>query len=127
MPNPTGKGGFKERKHQINRDGRPKDAVSLAALVRRIGHEVATTKDGKPVLGPDGKPMTVVEVILRQKAQSVKGQAEFLDRGWGKVAQPLEVGGPNGGPIRTVTEVVIGGSQAPGQQAAGDVLDERST
>jgi len=28
---------------------------------------------------------------LRQKAQSAKGQAEFLDRGWGKVATPVDV------------------------------------
>jgi hypothetical protein len=84
---------FTKNDKRINRDGRPKDAVSLAALVRRIGHEVATTKDGKPVIGPDGKPMTVVEVILRQKAQDKKAQAEFLDRGWGKVATPVDLGG----------------------------------
>ena len=106
MANPTGKGGFKERRHQINRDGRPADAVSLAALVRRIGHEVATTKDGKPVIGPDGKPMTVVEVILRQKAQDKKGQAEFLDRGWGKVPQQQQLTGDDGGPVKLVVEYV---------------------
>jgi hypothetical protein len=91
MANPNPSKPFTKNDKRINRDGRPKDAVSLAALVRRIGHEVATTKDGKPVIGPDGKPMTVVEVILRQKAQSVKGQAEFLDRGWGKVATPVDI------------------------------------
>ena len=99
MANPQNLKPFTKNDKRINRDGRPKDSVSLAALVRRIGHEVATTKDGKPVIGPDGKPMTVVEVILRQKAQSVKGQAEFLDRGWGKVATPVEVSGPDDGPI----------------------------
>lgn len=124
-PNPQNLKPFVKNDKRINRDGRPKDAVSLAALVRRIGHEVATTKDGKPVIGPDGRPMTVVETILRQRAQDKKHQGEFLDRGWGKVSQSVELGGPNGGPIRTVTEVVIGGSQAPGQQATGTVLDEQ--
>ena len=76
---------------RINKDGRPKDAVSLSALARRIGHEIATTKDGKPVLGPDGKPMTVIEAIMRQKAQDKKYQEEFIDRGWGKVSTPLDV------------------------------------
>lgn len=97
---------FTKNDKRINRDGRPKDAVSLAALVRRIGHEVATTKDGKPVLGPDGKPMTVVETILRQRAQDKKYQGEFIDRGWGKVPQAVEVGGPNGGPVKLVVEYV---------------------
>ena len=83
--NPTGKGGFGERRHQINRDGRPKDAASLSALARRIGHEKAMTKDGKPVIGPDGKPMTVLEVIMRQWAQDPKRQEKFVDRAFGKV------------------------------------------
>ena len=95
-PNPHTLKPFKKGDPRINRDGRPKDAVSLAALVRRIGHEVATTKDGKPVIGPDGKPVTVVEVIIRQKAQDKKYQAEFLDRGWGKVPTPVDLRGKDG-------------------------------
>ena len=95
-PNPQNLKPFQPGDKRINRDGRPKDAVSLAALVRRIGHEVATTKDGKPVIGPDGKPVTVVEVIIRQKAQDKKYQAEFLDRGWGKVATPVDLRGKDG-------------------------------
>lgn len=39
----------------------------------------------------------------------------------------LEHQGKDGGPIRTVTEVIIGGFASPGQQATGEVLDERST
>lgn len=91
MANPTGKGGLQNRKHQINRDGRPKNSGELGALFRRIGHEIATDKSGNPVIGPDGKPMTVVEVIARQKAQDKKYQSEFLDRGWGKVPTPVDV------------------------------------
>ena len=74
--NPSPSTRFKQGDKRINRDGRPKDAVSLAALVRRIGYEVATDKNGNPIKGPDGKPMTVVEVIIRQKAQDKKNQAE---------------------------------------------------
>jgi len=106
MANPQNLKPFTKNDKRINRDGRPKDSVSLAALVRRIGHEVATTKDGKPVIGPDGKPMTVVEVILRQKAQDKKGQAEFLDRGWGKVPQQQQLTGDDGGPVKLVVEYV---------------------
>lgn len=86
-------GTFEKGDKRINRDGRPKDAVSLSALVRRIGGEIATTKDGKPVLGPDGRPLTVIEAILRQKAQDKKYQSEFVERGWGKVTTPVDLSG----------------------------------
>lgn len=76
---------FQPGDKRINRDGRPKNGGELGALFRRIGNEIATTKDGKPLLGPDGKPMTVVEAIARQKAQDKKHQEEFLNRAYGKV------------------------------------------
>ena len=91
MANQTGKGGFKERKHQINRDGRPKNSTDLSALFRRIGAEVATKKDGSPLIGPDGKPMTVLEAIARQWAQNPRQQGDFVDRAYGKVATPVDV------------------------------------
>lgn len=96
MANPQNLKPFVKGDKRINRDGRPPDSVSLAALVRRIGHEVATTKDGQPVIGPDGKPMTVIETILRQRAQDKKYQGEFIDRGWGKVATPVDLRGKDG-------------------------------
>ena len=127
MANQTGKGGFKERKHQINRDGRPKNSVELGALFRRIGAEIATDKQGNPIIGPDGKPMTVVEAIARQKAQDKRYQEEFLNRAYGKVPDRVQLEGEGGGPIRSIQEVVIGGgTQVTGQQAAGTVLDEPS-
>ena len=76
---------FQPGDKRINRDGRPKNGGELGALFRRIGNEIATTKDGKPLLGPDGKPMTVVEAIARQKAQDKRYQEEFLNRAYGKV------------------------------------------
>ena len=93
MPRPKTKGSFVPGDKRINRDGRPKNSGDLTALAKRIGHEVATKKKGGetvPVIGPDGKPMTVIEVILRQWAQNPKQQGDFVDRAYGKVPQGAE-------------------------------------
>lgn len=121
------KGSFTKGDKRINRDGRPKNSSDLTALARRIAHEPALKKDGSPVIGQDGKPMTKIEVILSQWAQNPKQQGDFVERGFGKVPQQQQLTGEDGGPIRIIQEVVIGGTQAPGQQAAGEVLDEPST
>jgi hypothetical protein len=81
---------FKPGDKRINRDGRPATAASLSALAKRIGHEVATKKNGEVLTGPDGKPMTVIEAILRQWAQNPRQQADFVDRAYGKVPQGVE-------------------------------------
>ena len=52
------KGSFVKGDPRCHRDGRPKNSGDLTALAKRIGHEVATKKNGgelEPVLGPDGK------------------------------------------------------------------------
>jgi hypothetical protein len=117
-------GSFVKGDKRINRDGRPKNSTDLSALVRRIAHEPALKKNGAPVIGQDGKPVTKIEAILLQWAQDPKHQADFVERGFGKVAQEQRHTGEDGGPIRIIQEVVIGGTQAPGQQATGEILDE---
>jgi hypothetical protein len=84
------KGSFVKGDKRINRDGRPKNSTDLSALFRRIGAEVATKKDGSPLIGPDGKPMTVLEAIARQWAQNPRQQGDFVDRAYGKVPQGVE-------------------------------------
>jgi len=82
---------FKPGDKRINRDGRPTTSAGLSELARRIGHEVATKKNGETIIGPDGRPLTVIEMILRQWAQNPKQQSDFIDRGWGKVPTPVDI------------------------------------
>ena len=81
---------FTKGDKRINRDGRPATAASLSALAKRIGHEVATKKNGEVLTGPDGRPVTVIETILRQWAQNPRQQGDFVDRAYGKVPQGAE-------------------------------------
>lgn len=90
MANPTGKGGFQERKHQINRKGRPKSFDTLRALAQDVAHEVAKKKDGSEVI-IDNHKVTVIEAILRQWASDPKRQRDFMEYAFGKVSQPVEV------------------------------------
>lgn len=91
---------------RINRDGRPKNSVSLAALARRIGHERAQNKNGAPLLGPDGKPMTIIEMILREMAHDPRRQDVFLDRAFGKVPTTTQLQGLDGEPVILRVEYV---------------------
>lgn len=82
MSNPTGKGGFQERKNQINRKGRPKDFTGLRSLAQMIANEVGATDE-------NGTPHTNAEMALRKllKEETVK----FLEVAYGKVPQPVDV------------------------------------
>ena len=92
---------------RINRDGRPATAASLSALAKRIGHEVATKKNGEVLTGPDGKPVTVIETILRQWAQNPRQQGDFVDRAYGKVPQQQQHSGEGGGAIEHTIKVIF--------------------
>lgn len=104
MSNPTGKGGFAERKHQINRKGRPTDFAGFRELAKAIAHEPAQARDAKGDLHPvtiDGKIATNAEIMLRKWFASgdARLQMHAMEVAFGKVPQPVEVGGPDGGPI----------------------------
>lgn len=95
MANPTGKGGFQDRKHQINKTGRPKSFDQLRTLAQEIAHEVARAKDKRTGEEQEviinGKRATVAEMILRQMATDPKRQQTFLEISYGKVPQPVEM------------------------------------
>lgn len=52
---------------------------------------------------------------------------ELLEWEMGKAPQSVELAGADGGPIRTITEVVIGGIAPTGKRSPGTILDEPST
>ena len=84
--NPTGKGGFAERKHHINKNGRPKNFYGLRLLAQQISHEVAMDgKTGKPI-NINGYDMTVAEEILRNWARSSDAglQRSFMEVAYGR-------------------------------------------
>ena len=101
---------FTKGDKRINRDGRPKNSTDLSALFRRIGAEVATKKNGEPITGPDGRPMTVLEAIARQWAQNPRQQGDFVDRAYGKVPQPQQHTGADDGPIEHRVVVIFDGN-----------------
>ncbi len=84
---------------RINRKGRPKSFDALRELARAIAHEEA--KSGGATLIIDGHIVTVAEAMLRQLAQSKnpKERELFLAIAFGKVPNPVEVTGANGGPL----------------------------
>ena len=105
MANPTGKGGFQERKHQINRKGRPKNFDALRELAQSIAHETAKKPDGEPLV-IDGHIATVAEMVLRTWATSKNAQLQqaFIQYAYGKVPERQEHTGADGEPLKVVLD-----------------------
>ena len=101
MANPTGKGGFQERKAQINRKGRPRNFDAFRELGQQIANEVLTDKDGNPIV-IDGHIVTVAEGILRKWSRSndPKLQIAFIEVAYGKTPVINQVSGNDGGPLQ---------------------------
>ncbi len=106
--NPTGKGGFGERRHQINRKGRPRSFDALRELAQQIAHEGAQ-QGGQPIV-INGHTVTVAEAILRQWATSKNPQLQraFVEVAFGKVPDKVEMSGRDGEAIETVLKIIKG-------------------
>lgn len=73
-----------------NPKGRPRTFKELRELAQQIANE--DVKAGDEII-------TRVEAILRQLANDPKQREKFLEIGFGKVPNPVELTGANGGPV----------------------------
>lgn len=77
-----------------NPGGRPKQVLDVIQLARKhtpeaIGRLVEIMRDGQ------------------SEAACVSAAVAILDRGWGKPVQSHEIGGPGGGPVKSITRIEI--------------------
>lgn len=95
----TGKG-FQKGDPRINRKGRPKSFDALRALAQQIADEVAHTADGAPVV-INGRKVTNAELVIRKwmSSKDARLQMHVMEVAFGKVPQPIEHSGPDGGEI----------------------------
>jgi hypothetical protein len=100
----TGKG-FVKGDPRINRKGRPKSFDALRELAQQIAHEEAQARDAQtgelvPVV-INGRKVTTAELVLRKWFQAKDGRLQIhaMEVAFGKVPQPVEVSGKDGGPI----------------------------
>jgi hypothetical protein len=99
-----------------NPKGRPPVGKSLAETVRRIADE----KD--PRSGKSNIEAVILKMFEKAKAGSVAHAAFLTDRGWGKPPQPIEAGGPEGGPLEIIVRHIegLGNPAAETARRAGD-------
>ena len=85
---------------RINRKGRPKNFDALRRLALEVAHrEVKDDKGEPPVI--DGQTITKIESILLQWSTSSEPalQKAFVEIAFGKVPNPVEITGKDGGDI----------------------------
>ncbi len=97
---------FKKGDPRINRKGKPRNMPALRELTLDILHEPATGPDGQ-LITANGKPVTKVEAIVRAAVQSKDPRQRqwAIELGYGKVPNPVEVTGTDGGPVEYVQRV----------------------
>ena len=95
MANPQNLKPFVKGDPRINRKGRPKSFDQLRALAQKLSHEP---------MGETGR--TAVEMILRKLA--MENPERFLEIAYGKVPQPVEMTGKDGGALEIVVKYADG-------------------
>ncbi len=94
---------FNKGDPRINRKGKPRNLPGLRELTLDILNEPATGTDGQPITA-NGKPVTKVEAIVRAAVQSKDPRQRqwAIELGYGKVPNPVEVSGQDGGPVKFI-------------------------
>ena len=108
-------GTFRKGDPRINRNGRPRSFDAWRKLTQEILTEVALDANGQPII-INGHKATVAEMIARGWARDKKKQTELIEAAFGKVPQPLELGGKDGQPIEIGIKLVdyrIGITETP--------------
>lgn len=90
---------------------------------RKKGTPNKVTVDVKQLAqGFGGEAIDILASIARnndaQPAARVAAVKEILDRGYGKAKQSIEVGGEDGDPIKSITEIRIVGVRPDGNQGS---------
>lgn len=108
---------------RINRLGRPKSFDTLRKLAQSLVNVPAIGEDGKPVV-VNGEAATETVVILRDLAK--RNPEKYLEIAFGKVPNPVELSGPEKGPIpiRTFEYGVAIAAIAPGSDEDSEASGE---
>lgn len=92
-----------------NMKGVPKDQLAASRLIRRIGAELIHVREKTDTGDTVEYDLTRFEAMIRLmfSSKSSAAQKELIERMAGKVPQPVELSGPDGGPVDINTSNVI--------------------